>query len=242
MQWGFPGGCLVKNPPANAGDEGSIPRSGRCPKRGNSNVFQYSCLENSMDRQAWRATVHGVTNSQDIPSHYCMAKRRGKGGSSDRFPLLGLQNHYGQWLQPWNQKTISSWQESDDKPSQCVEKQRHYSADKSLHSQGHGLPSGHAWLWELDCKEGRMPKNWCLPTVVLEKTPESPLDSKEIKPVNLKGNQAGMFSRRTDTEAEAPVFWSSDTNRWLIGKVPGAGKDWGQEKRVAEDEMVGRHH
>ena len=121
MQWGFPGGCLVKNPPANAGDEGSIPRSGRCPKRGNSNVFQYSCLENSMDRQAWRATVHGVTNSQDIPSHYCMAKRRGKGGSSDRFPLLGLQNHYGQWLQPWNQKTISSWQESDDKHRQCIE-------------------------------------------------------------------------------------------------------------------------
>ena len=76
MQWDFPGGCLVKNPPANAGDEGSIPRSGRCPKRGNSNVFQYSCLENSMDRRAWQATVHGVTNSQDIPSHYCMAKRR----------------------------------------------------------------------------------------------------------------------------------------------------------------------
>ena len=54
---------------------------------------------------------------------------------------------------------ISSWQESDDKPRQCIGKQRHYSADKGLYSQGYGLPSDHIWLWELDRKEGRMPKN-----------------------------------------------------------------------------------
>ena len=105
------------------------------------------------------------------------------------FSLLGLQNHCRWWLQPWKQKTVASWQESDDKPRQCVEKQRHYSAGKSLCSQGYGLPSGHIQLWELDRKEGRMPKNWCLWTVVLEKIPESPLDSKEIKPVNLQGDQ-----------------------------------------------------
>ena len=93
----------------------------------------------------------------------------GKGESSDRFPLHGLQNHWGRWLQPWNQKTIASWQESDDKPRQCVEKQRHYSANRSPFSQGYGLPSGHIWLWEQDHKEGRMLKNWCLQTVVLEK-------------------------------------------------------------------------
>ena len=78
---------------------------------------------------------------------------------------------------------------------------------------------------------------------MLEKTSESPLDSKEIKPVNLKGDQPWIFTRITDTEAEAPVFWSSDVNRWLIGKVPDAGKDWGQkEKRASEAEMVGQHH
>ena len=76
----------------------------------------------------------------------------------------------------------------------------------------------------------------------MEKTPESPLDSKEIKPVNLKGNQPWIFTGSTDAEAEAPVFWSSDANRRLIGKVPDAGKDWEQqEKRASEDEMAGWH-
>ena len=172
----------------------------------------------------------------------CMANRSGKGGSSDRFPLLGPQNHCRWWLQPWNQKTTASWQESYDKPRQCVEKQRHYSANKSLYSQGYGLPSGHVWLWELDHKEGRTPKNWCLQTVVLEKTPESSMDIKEIKPVNLKGNQPWTLIGRIDVEAEAPVFWSSDANRGLIGKVPDVGKDWGQKKKVSDDEMAGWHH
>ena len=79
--------------------------------------------------------------------------------------------------------------------------------------------------------------------MVLKKTPESPLNSKEIKPVNLKGNQPWIFTGRTDADPEAPVFWSSDADKQLIGKVPDAGKDWGQkEKRASEDEMAGRHH
>ena len=86
------------------------------------------------------------------------------------FLFLGSKNRCEWWLQPWNQKT-ASWQESDDKPRQHAEKQRHYSADKGPCSQGYGLPSGHVRLWELDPKEGRVPKNWCLRTVVLEKTP-----------------------------------------------------------------------
>ena len=118
-----------------------------------------------------------------------------------------------------------------------------YSASKGPYSQGYSLPSGHLQLWELDCKEGRTPKNWCLQTVMLEKTPESPLDSKEIKPVNLKGDQPWIFSERTDAEAETPVFWSSDVNSWLTGRVPDAGQDWGQsEKRASVDEIVGCHH
>ena len=95
-------------------------------------------------------------------------------------------------------------------------------------------------LWGLDGKEGRMLKNWCLQTVVLEKTPESPLDSKEIKPGNCKGNQPWILIGKINAEAETPVFWSSDGNSWLIGKVPDAGKDWGQKKKtVSEDEMAG---
>ena len=113
-----------------------------------------------------------------------------------------------------------------------------------VHIENCGLPSGHMQLWKLDYKEGRAPKNWCLPTVVLEKIPEDLLESKEIKPVNLKGYQPWILIGRTDAEAKAPVFWSSDVNSQLIGKVvPDAGKDWGQkEKKVSKDEMAGWHH
>ena len=129
-----------------------------------------------------------------------------------------------------------------DKPKQCGEKQKHYSVNKGPYSQGYGIPSGHVWLWELDHKEGRMPKNWYLQTVVLEKTLESPLDSKEIKPVSLKGNQPWILTGKTDAEAETPVFWSCEANSRLIGKVPEVGKDWGQEKGASKDEMGGWHH
>ena len=135
------------------------------------------------------------------------------------------------WLQPWNQKTVASWQESCDKPRQCVAKQRRYSAEKGLYSQGYGLPSGHVWLWELDHKEGRAQKNCCLEVVVLVKTPERPLDSKEIKPVNFKGDQPWILVRRIDAEAEGPLYWSCGGSRWLTGKVPDAGQDWGQKEK-----------
>ena len=106
------------------------------------------------------------------------------------------------------------------------------------YSQVCGLPSGHEQLWELDRKEGRALKNWCLRTVLSEKTLESPLDSKEIKLVNLKGNQLWILVGRTGAEAETPIFCSSDANSWLSGKVPDAGKDWGQKKRASEDEWL----
>ena len=96
-------------------------------------------------------------------------------------------------------------------------------------------------MWELDHKESWAPKNWCFWTVVLEKTLESPLDCKEMKPVNPKGNQSWIFIGRTD--AEAPIFWLPDVKNWLIGKDTDAGKDWRQEeKEMTEDEMVGWHH
>ena len=84
-------------------------------------------------------------------------------------------------------------------------------------------------------------KNWCFWMVVLRKTLESPLDCKEIKPVNPKGNQSWLFIERTD--AEAPILWSSDAKSWLTGKDPDVGKDRRQEEiGAAEDEMVGWHH
>ena len=100
--------------------------------------------------------------------------------------------------------------------------------------------SNHVWMWELDHKEGWGPENWCFWTVVLEKTLENPLDSKEIKPVNSKGNQPWIFIRRTDAEAEALILWPPDVKSRLIGKDSDAGKGWRQKgKGAAEDEMVG---
>ena len=91
-------------------------------------------------------------------------------------------------------------------------------------------------------KESWALKNWCFWTVVSEKTLESPLDSKEIKAVNTKGNQPWRFIRN-DAEAEAPILWLPDAKSWLYGKDPDAGKDWGQEEKgVTEDDMVGWHH
>ena len=95
----------------------------------------------------------------------------------------------------------------------------------------------------LDHKEGWAPKNWCFWTVVLEKTLESSLDSKEIKPVHPKGNQSWIFIGRTDAKAETPILWPPDVKSQLIGKNPDAGKDWRQEEKgMTQDQMVGWHH
>ena len=103
-------------------------------------------------------------------------------------------------------------------------------------------------MWALDYKESCASKNWCfwtvvLETVVLEKTLESPLDCKQIKPVNPKGNQSWIFIGRTGAEAEAPILWPPAAKSWLTGKDPDSGKDWGQkEKRATEDKMDSEHH
>ena len=94
-------------------------------------------------------------------------------------------------------------------------------------------------MWELDYKDSWAPKIWI---VVLENTLESPLDCKDFKPVNLKGNQSWIFTGRTDSEAETPILWPPDVKNWLIGKYRDTGKDWRWEKGPTEDEMVGWHH
>ena len=114
---------------------------------------------------------------------------------------------------------------------------------------------GHDWVTDLiwsdlmyrceswTIKKAEDLKNWCFWTVVLQKTLESPLNSKEIKAVNPKGNQPWIFIGRTDAEAETPILWPPDVKNWLIWKDPDAGKDWSQEEKgTTEDEMVAWHH
>ena len=133
--------------------------------------------------------------------------------------------------------------ESCDQPRQHIKKLRHYCANKGSSSQGYGFSSGLLRMWELDYKESWAPKNWCFWTVVLGKTLESPLDSKEIQPVHPKRNQSWIFMRRTNAEAETLVLLPPHAKRWLIGKDSDAGRNWGQEEKgTTEDEMAGWHH
>ena len=104
-----------------------------------------------------------------------------------------------------------------------------------ISSQGDGFSTSHVWMWELDYKESWAQKNWCFCTVVLEKSPESPLDCKEIQPVHPKGDQPCIFTGQTDVEAETPILWLPDEKSWLIWKDPDAEKDWGwKEKGTTE--------
>ena len=121
---------------------------------------------------------------------------------------------------------LTPWKDSYDQPKWHIKKQRYYFANKGLSSQGYDFSSGHVWMWELDCEESWVPKNWCFWTVVLEKTLESPLDCKKIQPVHPKGDQSWVFFGRTDVKAEAPILWPPDAKSWLIGKDPDAGRDW----------------
>ena len=139
---------------------------------------------------------------------------------------------------PYKQVNMSI--HSYDQLRQHIKKQRHDFADKGQSSQSYGFSSSHVRMWALDHKESWVPKNWCFWTVVLEKTLESPLDFKEIKPVNPQGNQPWIFILRTDAEAEAPILWPTDAKNWLTGKDPDVGKDWRQDVMgTTEDKMVG---
>ena len=120
-------------------------------------------------------------------------------------------------------------------------KSRHYFANKGPSSQSYCFSSGHVWMWELDHTESWALKNRCFWTVVLEKTVESPLDCKEFKPVNPKGNQSWIFLGRLDVEDL--ILWLPDANNWLIVKDPDSRKHWRQEEKgTTEDEMFGWHH
>ena len=110
-------------------------------------------------------------------------------------------------------------------------KSRHYFPNKGPSSQGYAFSSSRIWMWELDYKESWALKSWCFWTVVLEETLDSPLDSKEIKPIHPKGNQSWIFTGRADAESEAPILWPPDVKNWLTGKDPMLGKIEGGRKR-----------
>ena len=116
-----------------------------------------------------------------------------------------------------------------------IKKQKHHFAYKGPYSESYSLSSSHVWIWESDHKEGWAPKNWCFGTMVLEKTLESPLDCKEIKPVHPKRIQPWIFIGRTDAEVEAPILWPPGMKSWLTGK-----RYWCWERLKAKEEESSR--
>ena len=125
---------------------------------------------------------------------------------------------------------LAPWKESYDQPIQYIKKQTLLCQQRSIKSK--------LWLFQQSCTDVRaghkkdwVPKDWCLQIVVLEKTLDSPLDCKEIKPVNPNGNQPWIFVGRTDAEAETPILWPPDVKSWLIRKDPDAGKSYRTQNR-----------
>ena len=171
-----------------------------------------------------------------------MANRRGNNGNGDRLYFLGLQNHCRLCDCSHEIKIhLLHGRKATTNP------------DSILKSRDITLPTKVRLVKDMvfpvvihRCESWtikREPKNWCFWTVVLEKTLESPLDCKEIQPVNPRGNQSWILIGRTNAEAETPILWPPNAKNWLTGKDPDAGKDWRQEgKGMTEDEMVGWHH
>ena len=147
----------------------------------------------------------------------------GNNGNSDRLYFGGLQNHCSHEIK--RHLLLGRKAKIYDQPRQHIKKQRHNFANKDPSNQSYGFSSSHVRMWEFDYKESWAPKNWCFWTVVLENTLESPLNGKEVKPVNPKGNQSWIFIGRTDVEAETPILWLPDAKNCLIIKDPNAGKD-----------------
>ena len=163
-----------------------------------------------------------------------MANRWGNNGNSERFIFLGSKITADGECSHEIKKMLAPWKKSYDKPRQHIKKQSHYFADTGASSQIYGFSSSHVLMWELDHKKCWAPKNWCLWTVVLEKTLESPLDCKEIQPVHPKGDQSWVFTGRTDAEAETPVLWPLHVKSWLIGKDLMLGGTGGRRRRGRE--------
>ena len=198
------------------------------------NEEELKSLLRKVKQLAWNSTFKKRRSWHLVPSLH--GKQKGT-METVRDYFLGLQNHWRWWL---TAKMLTPWKKSYDQPRQHIKKQKHHFVERDPYSQSYGFSSSHVWMRELDFKESWVPKNWYFWTLVVEKTLESRLDSKEIKPVSPKGNQPWIFIGRTDAKAEAPTLWPPDAKNWFTEKDPDAGKDWRQkEKGVTENEMVG---
>ena len=162
-----------------------------------------------------------------------------KSGSSDRFYFLGFQSHCSGDCSPEIKRHLLLGGKAMTNQDNVLESRDITFLTKVCYSQSYCFSSSHVWVWKLVHKEGWAPKRWCFRIVVLEKTLESSLDCKEIKPVNPKGNQPWIFIGRTVLEVEAVILWPPGGKSWLIEKDPNAGKDRRQrEKGMAEDKTV----
>ena len=183
----------------------------------------------------WLKTQHSKNKDHDIQSYDFMANRWGKMKTVTDFIFLGSKitvdgdcSHEIKRLLLLGRKAMTNLD--------SIKKQRPHFASKSLHSQSCGFPSSHVWMWELDLKEGWVPKNWHYLIVGLEKTLQSPLDRKEIRTINFKGSQPWIFTGRSVAEAEASIIWPLDMKptHWekpwcwerLKAKGEGGGRGW----------------
>ena len=157
--------------------------------------------------------------------------------------FLGLQNHCRWWLQAWNEKMLAPWKKSYNKPRWHIKKQRHYFADKSPSSQSYGFSSSHAWMWELNHKEGWVLKNWCFWTVVLEKSCESPWrvwssNQSILKEINPEYSLEGLILK-LKFQYFGHLMWRTDSleKTLMLGNIEGR-----RRRGMTEDEMVGWHY
>ena len=190
--------------------------------------------------KSWLKTQHSNKKNRGIWSHHFMTNRWWNKKLTDFIFLDSKITVDGDCSLEIKRCLLLGWKNMTNLDS--VLKSR----DSTLHnkgpySQSYDFSSSHVWMWEQENKKEWTLKNWCFWTVVLEKTLERPLNSKETKPVNPKENQPWIFIGRTD--GETPILWPPDVKSLLIAKDPDPGKDWGQEEKgVTEDEMFGWHH
>ena len=190
--------------------------------------------------EAWVGSGLVQGRGHGIQSHHFMANRWGNNGNIDFIfwgPKLTADGDCSHEIK----RCLLLGRKAMTNLDSILKSRDITSPTKVCLSQSYGFSNSHVWMWELDHKEIWVPQNWCFWTVVLEKILESPLDCREIQPVNPKGNQSWIFIGKTDTEA--PILWLPNEKNWFIGKDPDAGKDWNwEEKGATEDEMVGWHH
>ena len=170
-----------------------------------------------------------------------MENRCRNSGDSGRLYFWGLQNYCRWWLQPWNKMMLTSWKKSYDQHRQHNKKQRHYFANKRLSSQGYAFSSSHVLMWELDNKESWVPNNWCIWTVVLDKTLKSPLDCKEIQSVHPNGISPECSLEGLMLKLKLQYFghlmWKADSfvKTLMLGKIEGERRRGWQRMRWLYD-------